>query len=313
MSRKARLELEAQQAQQAFEAAQTTPDTDNLEAEDSGFDAAPVDNFEDERVDLRRELEESRREKETLAREREKLMQERDLYSSGLKDKETAAEKASREAAELRAELEQIRQDQELTLSDADFEGLDPEAAPILKKLIEKQSRAISKMETARMRKELEAEILQKARSEVMNEVESRQQRSKFDAILLEGGDETIYNSIQSDDFKEFVKADELRLMAFTNAANTRDDASARVIKRLYKDFQEKAVKKPAQTPRTGARLATAATESDDDSVQVDHAKILQMVKSPDPAIKKRGKELLEKAAKRLEAQLRSRGAPAYG
>lgn len=301
MSRKERLQLQEEQARAALEAAKgDTPEQDVEEDSEPSF-AAPA---QDDSSGLRRELEEARREKEQMARERDEWLRERDSYASGLKEKETAAEKAARENAELRAQLEAFQQEKELSLSDEDFAGLDPDAAPIIKRLIEKQSRAISRIEGDRLRKELEKEILAKARTDVLTEVESRQSRSSFDAKLRADGFDDIYDVIGSDDFQQFVKADDLAFMAFSSAANTKDESSARVIKRLVKDFKEKAVKKPAQTPRTGQRVAAVATESDDDSVQINHAQILQMIKSTDHAERKRGKELLDKAAERIAKQL---------
>lgn len=311
MSRKERLQLEAAEALKAFEASQNQSQDNSIDdSPDDGDYLAPVQR--DDSAELRRELEAARAEAARLARERDEFARERDTFTSSLKERETAAEKASREAAEMRAELQRIREEKELELSDEDLAGIDPEVAPMLKKLIEKQSRAITKLETARLREEMENSFMQRAKTEVLAEVDSRQYRSTFDSRLRADGDEDVYDVINGDDFQQFVKGDDLRLMAFTSAASTKDEASARVIKRLVKDFKEKAVKKPASTPRTGARLATVPTESEDDVGQIDHAQIMRMVKSSDPAEKKRGRELLDKAAARMSAKLSSNRQPVY-
>lgn len=305
MSRKERLQLQAEQAMQAVQSIQQEQEAPDRVEEPSepAFDVQA----------MRRELEEARAEKARLAAERDEIMRERDSYGSTLRDRETAAEQAAREAAEYRAELDRIREERELALSDEDFEGLDPEFIPKFKHIVEKQSRAIAKMEAKRLKEELESSLLSRAKTEVLTEVESRNSRATFDAKLRADGDDDVYDIIANDDFKDFVKADELRLSAFTNAANTKDDTSARVIKRLVKDFKEKAVKKPVQTPRTTANRGEAVyAESSGDVAQVNHAQIMKMIKSHDPAERKRGKELLDKAAETMAKNLSSPRMSAY-
>lgn len=302
MSRKERLQMEAQKAMEAFEASSNTPENESSQEQEP--QAVEKDNF-------RAELEAARAEKEQLAREREEFKRERDSYSSALQEKETAAQAARREAQELRDQIAREKEERELQLSESDYDGLDPDIVPILKKIIEKQSRAIAGSETKRLREELETSLLSRAKTEVMAEVDSRQYRSTFDSNLRSDGNEDVYEVINSDGFKDFVKGDDLRLLAFTSAASTKDETSARVLKRLVKDFKEKAVKKPAQTPRVGGRFATVLPD-DEDTAVVDHAQIMRMVKSSDPAERKRGKDLLNKAAERMASSLSKSRQPAY-
>jgi len=306
MSRKERLQLEADEAMKAFEASKT-PDEGY-----SSDDNEPQNRPQDSSESLRKELETARSEKAALAREREEFLRERESYSSGLLEKDAAAAVARSEAAELRAQMALIQEEKELALSDEDYSGIDPDIIPTLKKLIEKQSRAISSQESRKLREEMESSFLTRAKGEVLAEVESRQYRSTFDSQLRSDGFDDVYDIINDDKFKDFVKADDMRMMAFTSAASTKDTTSANVIKRLVKDFKEKAVKKPAQTPRIGGRVATAIPDDDGDSTQVDHAQIMKMVKSADPAERKRGKELLNKAAERMASQLSRSRQPAY-
>ena len=294
-----RLEKLQQQADEAMK---------NLNTEDAAVQDEPqLSNdytSKEPEVDFQRELNEAKVEREKLIRERDEYMRERDSYANSVKEKESYAEKSSTELAELQRQLAKINEEKELELTDADYSGLDPDLVPVLKKIIEKQSRSIARIETKRLREEVEGSFLAKAKGEVLAEVESRQSRSTFDAKLRSDGQDNIYDVINDDAFKQFIKEDDVRIMAFANAATTKDDASARVIKRLVKDFSEKAVNKPAKSPRIGGKVATTST-NDDEGSQIDHQEILRLVKSSDPAEKKRGQELLNKATERLSSKLK--------
>jgi hypothetical protein len=308
MARKDRLLAQAAEIQAKISTPQddAAVDVSPVSEDNQGYASAQPDLSRAELDSLRAEIDRERQEKGRLARDYEESMREREQLLGGARQFESAAQDAARETAELKSQLARIREEQMAALTDADFEGIDPEVIPKLKNITEKQSRAIARTEMSLLRDELRAEL----KKELLGEVDSRQARSTFDSMLRANGDDDIYNVTKSEEFQSFVKEDELRVMAFANAANTRDDTSARVIKRLVKDFKEKAVKKPAQTPRTQSRVAPADAVSDDDNVQVDHVVLRRMLKGS-PSERKKAMELLSQAEKRLSSKLRG-GSAAY-